>query len=136
MRQSIPNVMFVLVPIFAGLVALVFRSRRMRYPQHLAFALHTHAFLFLALIPTLAPRVTRNAVVDALAVISSFGAIAVYMVLAMRRVYGGSLRGAILRSGAVGSDLLRRVHGGDAADLRARRAAALRTRTVSPPARS
>lgn len=102
LRRSIPNVMFVLVPIFAGLVALVFRSRRMRYPQHLAFALHTHAFLFLALIPTLAPRVTRNAVVDALAVISSFGAIAVYMVLATRRVYGGSLRGAILRTGAVG----------------------------------
>lgn len=100
-RRSIPNVMFVLVPIFAALVALVFRGRRMRYPQHLAFALHTHAFLFLALIPTLAPRVTRNAVVDALAVMLSFGAIAVYAVLAVRRVYGSSLRGAILRSGAV-----------------------------------
>ena len=101
LRQSIPNAMFVLVPIFAGLVALVFRNRRMRYPQHLAFALHTHAFLFLALVPTLAPRVTQNGVVDALAVASSFGAIAVYTVLAVRRVYGGSLRGAILRSGAV-----------------------------------
>jgi hypothetical protein len=101
LRQSMPNVMFVLVPIFAGLVALVFRGRRMRYPQHLAFALHTHAFLFLALIPTLTPRVTPNAVVDALAVAASFGAIATYFVLAVRRVYGGSLRGAILRSGAL-----------------------------------
>jgi hypothetical protein len=101
LRQSMPNVMFVLVPIFAGLVALVFRGRRMRYPQHLAFALHTHAFLFLALIPTLAPRVIANAVVDALAVAASFGAIAVYSVLAVRRVYGGSLGGAILRSSAL-----------------------------------
>jgi hypothetical protein len=101
LRQSIPNVMFVLVPIFAGLVALVFRSRRMRYPQHLAFALHTHAFLFLALVLTLVPRLTRNAVVDALAVAASFLAIAIYMVLAVRRVYGGSTRSAMLRSGAV-----------------------------------
>jgi Protein of unknown function (DUF3667) len=101
MRQIMPNVMFVLVPIFAGLVALVFRGRRIRYPQHLAFALHTHAFLFLALVLTLVPRVTRNGVIDALAVAASFLAIAVYMVLAVRRVYGGSLWGAILRSGTV-----------------------------------
>ncbi|HEX7981591.1 MAG TPA: DUF3667 domain-containing protein [Gemmatimonadaceae bacterium] len=101
MSQSIPNVMFVLVPIFAGLVALVFRGRRMRYPQHLAFALHTHAFLFLALVLTLAPRVTRNAALDAIAVAVSFLAIAVYMVLAVRRVYGGSTWNAILRSSAV-----------------------------------
>jgi hypothetical protein len=101
MRQIIPNVMFVLVPIFAGLVALVFRGRRMRYPQHLAFALHTHAFLFLALVLTLTPRVTRNGVIDALAVSVSFAAIALYTVLAVRRVYGGTLWGALLRSGAV-----------------------------------
>jgi len=101
MRQIIPNVMFVLVPIFAGLVALVFRGRRMRYPQHLAFALHIHAFLFLALVLTLTPRVTQNGIIDALAVSVSFLAIAIYSVLAVRRVYKGSLREAILRSGAL-----------------------------------
>ena len=101
MRQIMPNVMFVLVPLFAGLVALVFRGRRIRYPQHLAFALHTHAFLFLALVLTLVPRVTRNGLIDALAVTAAFGSIAVYTVLAVRRVYGGSVWGAILRSGAV-----------------------------------
>jgi Protein of unknown function (DUF3667) len=101
LSQSMPNVMFVLVPIFAALVALIFRGRRMRYPQHLAFALHTHAFLFLALVLTLVPRVTRNAVADAIAVAVSFLAIAVYVVLAVRRVYGGSLPGAIVRSGVL-----------------------------------
>jgi uncharacterized protein DUF3667 len=101
LRQDIPNVMFVLVPLFAGLVALVFRGRRMRYPQHLAFALHTHAFVFVALLLTLVPRVTRNATINALAVAASFLAIAIYMVLAVRRVYGGSTWSAILRSGAV-----------------------------------
>jgi Protein of unknown function (DUF3667) len=99
LSQSIPNVMFVLVPIFAGLIALVFRNRRMRYPQHLAFALHTHAFLFLALLLQLTPRITRNAVVDALAVASSFVIIAAYTALAIRRVYGGSLAAAIVRGG-------------------------------------
>jgi hypothetical protein len=101
LRESMPNVMFALVPVFAGLVALVFRGRRMRYPQHLAFALHAHAFLFLAFIPTLLPRVTRNVVVDVLAVVSSFAAVAIYLVLAVRRVYGGSTWSATLRSGAV-----------------------------------
>ena len=101
MRQIIPNVMFVLVPLFAGLVALVFRGRRMRYPQHLAFALHIHAFLFLALVLTLTPRVTQNGIIDALSVSASFLAIAIYTVLAVRRVYNSSLREAILRSSAL-----------------------------------
>jgi hypothetical protein len=57
MRANTPRMMFVLVPLFAALVALVFRSRRMHYPKHLTFALHAHAFLFLALIPTLVPRI-------------------------------------------------------------------------------
>jgi hypothetical protein len=101
LRQDVPNVMFLLVPIFAGLVGLVFRGRGMRYPQHLAFALHIHAFLFVALLLTLVPRITRVAAVDALAVLASFVAIAAYMVLAVRRVYGGSTGSAILRSAAV-----------------------------------
>lgn len=55
MKEALPKMMFVLVPFFAALVALVFRQRRMRYPQHLVFALHVHAFLFAALLlPTLA----------------------------------------------------------------------------------
>jgi len=52
-------------------------------------------------VPTLAPRVIHNVAVDALAVVLSFGSIAVYSVLAIRRVYGGSLSGAIVRSGAL-----------------------------------
>lgn len=97
MRENTPRMMFVLVPLFAALAALVFRDRRMRYPKHLTFALHGHAFLFLALIPTLVPRVTRNAAISALAVAASFLAIGVYLVVAIRRVYGGSIAGALGR---------------------------------------
>ena len=102
MRENTPRMMFVLVPLFAALTALIFRSRRMHYPKHLTFALHAHAFLFLALIPTLLPRVLPRtnigSVVSAIAVLASFGAIATYLVIALRRVYGGTLRGAIARS--------------------------------------
>jgi hypothetical protein len=96
--------MFVLVPLFAALIALVFRSRRMHYPKHLTFALHAHAFLFLALIPTLVPRIAPKAPIgaalSAIAVIVSFSAIAVHLVLAIRRVYGGTL-GSIIARGAL-----------------------------------
>jgi hypothetical protein len=101
LKENVPRTMFVLVPLFAALAAVVFRNRRMHYPQHLTFALHAHAFLFLALIPTLLPRVTTNAVVNSIAVAGSFLAIAVYMVLAVRHVYGGSLGGAVVRTGAL-----------------------------------
>ena len=39
----LPRVMFVLVPLLAGLVALVERRARRHYPAHLVFALHVHA---------------------------------------------------------------------------------------------
>jgi hypothetical protein len=99
--SNVPRMMFVLVPIFAGMVALVFRSRRMRYPQHLAFALHVHAFLFLALILTLAPRIVTIGWVNAVLVAGSFTAIGAHLVLAMRRVYAVSTGGAIARSALI-----------------------------------
>ena len=101
MRENTPRMMFVLVPLFAALIALIYRRRRMHYPKHLTFALHEHAFLFLALIPTLvtriAPKSTIGGALSATAVIVSFGAIAVHLVLAMRRVYGGTVGGVIAR---------------------------------------
>jgi len=101
-RDNTPRMMFVLVPLFAALSALVFRNRRMHYPKHLTFALHEHAFLFVALIPTLVPRIAPQSpiggAVSAIAVIVSFAAIAVHLVLAIRRVYGGTLGGVVARS--------------------------------------
>ena len=102
MRENTPRMMFVLVPLFAALTALIFRSRHLHYPKHLTFALHAHAFLFLALMPTLVPRIlprtNLGAVLSAIAVLVSFGSIATYLVVALRAVYGGTLRGAIARS--------------------------------------
>jgi Predicted membrane-associated, metal-dependent hydrolase len=95
---SIPKMMFVLVPLFAALVALVFRSRHQRYPQHLAFALHVHAFLFLALAAMLLRRLTTAIPLIVLVQLVMLGAIAVYFVKAIRVVYGGSRRAAVARA--------------------------------------
>jgi hypothetical protein len=98
---AIPKMMFVMVPLFAALVALVFRSRHQRYPQHLAFGLHVHAFLFLALTVMLARRLTTIVPVIAAVQLAVLGAIAVYFVKAIRVVYGGSRRAAAARATGV-----------------------------------
>jgi hypothetical protein len=97
----IPRLMFVLVPLFAALIGLVYRSRARRYPQHLAFAFHVHALLYLALIVMLAGRLTTSDVVRTLLELLPMALVAIYFTRALRRVYGGSRRSAILRAGAV-----------------------------------
>lgn len=98
----VPRAMFIMVPAFAGLVMLAFRRYRRRFPQHLAFALHTHAFLFLLLALTLARRLTPNVAAQVVAQIVTIGATLVYAVHAMRNVYGVSMSGAIARTLFVG----------------------------------
>ena len=43
-----PRAMFVLVPLFAGLVGLAARRSGRHYPEHLYFAMHVHAAWFVA----------------------------------------------------------------------------------------
>jgi len=50
MLSLAPNAVFVLLPVFAALLMLAYRSRHMRYGVHFVFSLHMHAFGFLALI--------------------------------------------------------------------------------------
>src|SRR5262249_32239599 len=44
----VPHVMFVLMPVFAGLVMLFRRKSGRTYPQHMYFAMHVHAVGFCA----------------------------------------------------------------------------------------
>jgi hypothetical protein len=99
--SAIPKMMFVMVPLFAALVALVYRSRRRRYPQHLAFALHVHAFLFLALTVMLVRRLTTAPAAIAGIVLVCLAVIAVYFTRSARRVYGGSTGAAIVAAGTI-----------------------------------
>jgi hypothetical protein len=94
---GIPKAMFVLLPTFAALLALAFRDRRRRYPQHLTFALHVHAVLFLGMavmligrIPVLSPlRLPLNLLIG--------GLLGAYLLRATNRVYGGANTGTLAR---------------------------------------
>ena len=48
--EAIPKAMFALLPFFALITWLVWRSKGIEYPAHLVFAFHVHASFFLALL--------------------------------------------------------------------------------------
>ena len=88
--SAVPKAMFVLVPLFAALIGMTYRDRRRRYPQHLAFALHVHAMLFLVLTLMLAGRFFPSVVVSAAYQVLILVPFAAYLVIAAKRVYAGS----------------------------------------------
>jgi hypothetical protein len=47
---ALPMTMFILIPLFAGLLKLFYVFRRRLYMEHLIVALHSHAFMFLGLL--------------------------------------------------------------------------------------
>jgi hypothetical protein len=85
--------MFVLVPMFALWLKLAWWNRRLRYTEHLVFALHLHAYWFVAILLTLAQ-------VSALSLAATLS-MPVYALLASRRVYGGRWRATVARNAAV-----------------------------------
>jgi hypothetical protein len=91
--SNIGAAMFVMLPLFALWLKLVYLGRDLRYTEHLVFALHLHAFWFLALALTLPGLPWLKAV--------AVFAVPVYAMLALKRVYGGSLWGRLLRAAVV-----------------------------------
>jgi hypothetical protein len=88
-----PYALFLLVPLFAALMQLVYLRRRLHYAEHLVFALHLHAFWFTGLwLAALAPQLVKGVVI---AFLLSYG------VLAMRTVYGGRWGATLLRAAVV-----------------------------------
>ncbi|MCE9658763.1 MAG: DUF3667 domain-containing protein [Burkholderiales bacterium] len=85
--------MFVLLPSFALWLKLAYLNRRLRYTEHLVFALHVHAFWFVALLFTLPGWKPLAAV--------AFLSVPVYTLTAMKRVYGGRRWPRLLRAALV-----------------------------------
>ena len=81
MLSLAPNAVFVLLPVFAALLMLAYRSRRMRYGLHFVFSLHMHAFGFLALL--LLWKLPEVAALLGALVLPAYG------LWALHRVYGG-----------------------------------------------
>ena len=85
--------MFLLLPAFALWLKLVYLNRRLRYTEHLVFALHVHSFWFLALALTLVDQTWLRVLAGC--------AVPLYGWLALRRVYGGRGWPRLLRTGIV-----------------------------------
>ncbi len=83
----VPRVMFVLLPLFAWLVALTYRHVDRNYLHHLIFAVHVHAAWFAAAAIAKAGELVFRPVGDALRQLVVVFAV-VYAILAFRRVYG------------------------------------------------
>jgi len=101
MAETMPRVLFVLLPVFAGIVALFYRGRK--YPEHLYFAIHLHTFVFIALVITELTKFTQLPLVIGLAGFAALIWIAAYATLAFRRVYGGSLKSIIAKEIGIGA---------------------------------
>lgn len=85
-----PYVIFLLLPVFAGIMMLTYRNRHMTYGEHVVFSLHLHAFWFLAfLVIALVP--------DSLASLLQL-AVPVYGTWAMHEAYGGRWGATLVRA--------------------------------------
>lgn len=88
-----PYAMFVLLPLFAALMQVAYRNRRLHYAEHLVFALHVHAFWFIgfALI-AFAPKAVADWI---------WLALPAYALAAMHTVYGGRWPATLARAALV-----------------------------------
>ena len=85
--------MFLLVPMFALWCKIAWLNRRLRYTEHLVYALHLHAFWFAVIAIAQFP-------LPLLPLLAAVGMPA-YALLASHRVYGGRWVPTLLRNAAV-----------------------------------
>ena len=83
---TMPRALFLLVPVLALILGLFYRGRH--FPEHLYFAIHFQAFVFLVL--TLIGLASYSRVVIAIAIAQVLGGLVIlaYGLVAQRRVYG------------------------------------------------
>ena len=93
MVDYLPQLMFLLLPLFALLVQIAYLFSPFHYLQHLVFTLHYHSFAFLLYL------------IGHCLVLAGWEptgwlylALMVYLVLALRQAYGSGIRGAIGKS--------------------------------------
>jgi len=75
------SAMFALLPLYALFLKLIYLDRRMRWSEHLVFALHLHAFIFAMVLATLPGVPWLGGLAMAI--------VPVYSVIALQVVYGG-----------------------------------------------
>jgi len=87
----LPRILFLLLPLFALLLALFYRKRRRElfFVDHLVFSLTLHTFAFVVLI---AAAIAAQALPGDWVAVPTLGGLALYLLLAMKRFYGESWR--------------------------------------------
>jgi hypothetical protein len=85
----LPRMLIALLPLYAGILALFYRRRH--YPEHLYFAIHLHAFVFVAFAFSNLVKFTHVSPLAIAAGIASAAWIIAYALIALRRVYGGTM---------------------------------------------
>lgn len=107
---AIPTALFLLLPVFALLLKLVYINRHSSYLEHLVVALYSHAWLMLAMLGILLLAALGSVTTAPLAatLLAGLGGvlwlwIPVYLFLTQRRVYGGSGASVLLRYLLIGT---------------------------------
>lgn len=93
-QRELPDAVFLLVPMVALMLSVVYFGQRRYYAEHLVFALHFQAFVFAALLVAMLP-------IPLIDVAVWLGGIA-YAYLALRTVYGEGRGTTILKLGVLG----------------------------------
>ena len=100
----VPTVMFVLLPLFALLLKLLYIRRGWYYAEHVVFGLHTHAFAFVAFSAvTVVAWAGKGSGASVAASLALLAAVPVYVVVAQKRVYGQSWRKSVVKAVLLGS---------------------------------
>ncbi len=105
--SALPSTLFVLLPIFALMLKIAYLFKRRLYMEHLIVALHSHAFLCLALLPIFA-LMTLGRAVPAVSGFTAFldGLILlwmpIYLLLMQKRVYGQGWMMTLLKYSVLG----------------------------------
>jgi len=99
--HHLPKMMFLLLPLFAMIMMLIFRKSRMFYAEHFIYALHLHSFLYLFL---LIPLLLGKAMPEVPGFISwiLFLLITFYIYRSLRTVYKNSRKRTILKMAMMG----------------------------------
>jgi hypothetical protein len=97
--EGLPRVLFALVPVFAGILAIFYRRRR--FAQHLVFAIHLHTFVFITLAVRELSQLARSLIVLRIFELGAMIAIVGYALVAFRRVYRESWPRILFKSAGV-----------------------------------
>ena len=95
-----PRVFFALLPVFAGIVWLFYRKRR--FPAALVFAVHVHAFAFMAFTVSEAAKFSHSAVLAAIVGVGVMVGFAVYVLRSLRAVFGDSWPWTLAKAAGIG----------------------------------